>query len=399
MPEKTPAAGLPGFMSMIKPAGAQCNMECAYCYYLHKKDGLGQPERPRMSERVLEEYIRQTIAAHTGPEVVFSWQGGEPTIMGTTFFERVVELQEKYKKPGQAVENDLQTNGVLLDEAWCAFLKERRFLVGISIDGPRELHDACRYSAGRKPTFDRVMHAVDLLRRFEIPFCSLSVVNRVNATRALEVYRFLRDEVRPRMIQFIPCVEPAGFEQAIHGDHAGGGKQAPSWPAVTGWSVLPEDWGWFLCRIWDEWMRRDFGRVFVDQFENVISMMFGHGAMKCVNGQYCGHAVMLEHNGDMYSCDHFGYADFLLGNILRTDAAELVNSERQRRFGLAKSSTLPAYCKACAYLRLCWGECPKNRFARAPTGEQGLNYLCPGMKLFYAKATGSCRKLESRLFR
>ena len=251
MSEKTPAAGLPGFMSMIKPAGAQCNMECVYCYYLHKKDGLGQPERPRMSERVLEEYIRQTIAAHTGPEVVFSWQGGEPTIMGTAFFERVVELQEKYKKPGQAVENDLQTNGVLLDEAWCAFLKERRFLVGISIDGPRELHDACRYSAGRKPTFDRGMHAVELLRRFEIPFCSLSVVNRVNATRALEVYRFLRDEVRPRMIQFIPCVEPTGFEQAIHGDHAGGGKQAPSWPAVTGWSVLPEDWGWFLCRIWD----------------------------------------------------------------------------------------------------------------------------------------------------
>lgn len=390
-------------MSMIKPAGAQCNMECAYCYYLHKQERLRQPERPRMSDRLLEEYIRQTIAAHTGPEVVFSWQGGEPTIMPLAFFERVVSLQDKYRKPGQSIENDLQTNGAALDETWCAFLKAHRFLVGISIDGPQQLHDVYRHSAGGKSTFARVMRSVELLHRFEVPFCSLSVVNRTNATRALEVYRFLRDEVRPRMIQFIPCVEPAGFEQAVHGEcdssfpaHGAARKKAP---AVTAWSVLPEDWGWFLCRIWDEWMGRDFGRVFVDQFENIISLMFGHGATKCVNGRYCGHAVMLEYNGDMYSCDHFGYPDFLLGNVLQTDVADLVNSTQQRQFGMAKSSTLPAYCRSCAYLALCWGECPKNRFAYTPTGEPGLNYLCPGMKIFYARATGSYRKLAKRLAR
>ena len=394
------------FHAMVKPSGSQCNLDCAYCFYLHKEGLLQQPKKSRMSEALLEAHIRQYIEAHTGAEVVFSWQGGEPTLMGLDFFRRVIELQARYKKAGQRVENDLQTNGILLDEEWCRFLKQNNFLVGLSIDGPAALHDEYRYSKGGTPTFGRVMAAVALLHQHQVPFSALCVVNRKNAKRPTDVYRFLRDQVRPRMIQFIACVEPVDFCAVAPGHWdtaqlpAHGSAQAEPGSvgsAVTDWSVAPQDWGYFLGRVWDEWLRRDYGKVFVDQFENVISQMFGHGAQKCVSSQICGKALAIEHNGDLYSCDHFVYPEYKLGNILQTHEGDLAFSEQQKKFAYAKSDTLPQYCRACSYLDLCWGECPKNRFIKTPAGEAGLNYLCQGLKQFYAKATSARAELARRL--
>ncbi len=386
------------FHTMVKPSGAQCNLDCAYCFYLHKEELLQQPHKARMSEPVLEQHIAQYIEAHTAAQVVFSWQGGEPTLMGLDYFERIVELQQRYKKPGQAIENDLQTNGILLDDAWCAFLKRHNFLVGLSIDGPAELHDAYRTTKGGTPTFERVMAAAELLHRYRVPFSALCVVNRKNARRPIDVYRFLRDQVRPRIIQFIPCVEPTDFRSAAPGQrHAPPTQNAVAESLVTEWSVLPEDWGYFLTRIWDEWLRRDYGKVFVDQFENVISQMFGFGAQKCVSAQFCGKALAIEHNGDLYSCDHFVYPEYRLGNILHTHEGDLAFSAQQQAFGFAKHDTLTAYCKRCPHLQLCWGDCPKHRFVATPDAEPGLSYLCPGLKQFYANAHLARSELARRL--
>ncbi|MES2150251.1 MAG: anaerobic sulfatase maturase [Pseudomonadota bacterium] len=394
------------FHTTVKPAGAQCNLDCTYCFYLHKEELLQQPKTPRMSESALETHIRQYIAAQTGPEVIFTWQGGEPTLAGLDFFERVVSLQQKYKKPGQAIANDLQTNGVLLDEAWCRFLKQHQFLVGLSIDGPRALHDRYRVNKGGQPTFDRVMQAVALLHQHGIEFNALCVVNRENARRPIDVYRFLRDTVRPKVIQLLPCVEPSDFRSTAPGfaersamPPSGSSRARPGTPlsVVTDWTVDAEDWGYFLGRIWDEWLARDYGKVFVDQFENVISQLFGYGAQKCVSAEVCGKALALEHDGSLYSCDHFIYPEYRLGHINEVHQGDLAFSERQKQFAFAKRDTLPAYCRSCDYLRLCWGECPKNRFVKTPDGEPGLNYLCPGLKLFYAKVSLARGDLACRL--
>jgi uncharacterized protein len=394
------------YHTMVKPSGSQCNLDCAYCFYLHKQDLLQQDKKPRMGEAVLEQHIRQTIEANTGPSVVFSWQGGEPTLMGIEFFERVVELQARYKKPGQSIENDLQTNGILLDAPWCAFLKQHNFLVGLSIDGPADLHDVFRYTKGGTATFERVLAAADLLHQYQVPFSALCVVNRKNARHPIDVYRFLRDRIKPRLIQFIPCVEPVDFRTVAPGQWAPmvpmQGTLASKLPAaapvgVTDWSVLPQDWGYFLNRVWDEWLRRDYGRVFVDQFENVVSQMFGYGAQKCVSAEICGKAVALEHNGDLFSCDHYVYPEYKLGNILEQHAGDLAFSQRQQDFGYAKKTSLPAYCKSCSALALCWGDCPKHRFTPTPDGEPGLSYLCQGLKLFYAKVTAARPELTRRM--
>jgi uncharacterized protein len=394
------------YHTMIKPSGAQCNLDCAYCFYLHKEDLLAQPRAPRMSDAVLEAHIRQYIDSQSGPQVVFTWQGGEPTLMGLDFFRRAVALQATYSKPGQAVENDLQTNGVLLDQDWCDFLKANAFLVGLSIDGPAELHDAYRRAKGGQPTFERVMQAADLLRANGIAFNALCVVNRQNARRPIDVYRFLRDRVRPRMIQFIPGLEPTDFRSRAPGAPAdrpapklGEPQAKPGAPdsIVADWSVDPDDWGDFLCRVWDEWFARDYGRVFVDQFENIVSMMFGQGPQKCVNARTCGRGLAVEHDGELFSCDHFVYPEHRLGNILETPEGDLARSQAQVRFGLAKHETLPAYCRSCRHLELCWGECPKNRLIRTPQGEPGLNYLCSGLKAFYDKATAARPELARRL--
>jgi len=396
------------FHTMVKPSGAQCNLDCAYCFYLHKEDLLHQPQAPRMSDAVLEAHIGQYLEAQTGDEVIFTWQGGEPTLMGLDFFRRVVDLQNRHRKAGQRIANDLQTNGILLDDEWCAFLAQNSFLVGLSIDGPAELHDRYRTSKGNKPTFSRVMAAVELLHRHRVEFNALCVVNRVNARRPIDVYRFLRDVVAPHIIQFSPGLEPVDFRSVAPGHWdwdrlpvVGTPAAQPGSPdsVVADWSVSPDDWGYFLTRVWDERMKRDYGRVFVDQFENVISQMFGHGAQKCVSARICGKAMAIEHNGDLYSCDHFVYPEYKLGNIREVHEGDLAFSDRQKEFAYAKSETVPRYCKSCSFLDLCWGECPKNRFVKTPDGGIGLNYLCPGLKKFYAKATSDRAELARRLAR
>ncbi len=383
------------FHTMLKPSGSQCNLDCTYCFYLHKEELLDQPKRPRMSDYILEQHIKQYIEANTSDSVVFTWQGGEPTLMGLDFYKKVVKLQKKYKKENQEIHNDLQTNGTLLNDDWCKFLHKNNFLVGLSLDGPEHLHDKYRYTKNKNPTFKNVMHAVDLLHKYNIDFNILCVVNNTNVKHPLEVYRFLRDKVRPHMIQFIPGVEPNGFADVAPGyweaqnlPIIGTERCNPGAPnsVVTDWTVGAKDWGLFLSNIWDEWFKFDFGRVYVDQFENVISMMFNFGSQKCVTSQICGHSVALEHNGDIYSCDHFVYPEYKLGNISDIHQGELAFSDQQKSFGFNKFESLPKYCNECFFLNMCWGECPRNRFVKTPDGEPGLNYLCSGLRVFYAKA-------------
>jgi len=394
------------FHVMTKPSGAQCNLDCTYCFYLHKQDLLGQPRTPRMSDEVLEAHIKQYIETQPAGPVMFSWQGGEPTLMGLDFFEKIVALQKKHGTPGQRIENDIQTNGVLLDEAWFDFIKRHSFLVGISIDGPEALHDANRRAKGGQPTFHKVMAAISHMREREITFNALCVVNRLNARRPLDVYRFLREEVQPRLIQFIPCVEPKGFGsrgpehfRSAEAPRLGSDAAKPgnTDSIVTDWSVDPDDWGYFLCRVWDEWFRRDYGKVFVDYFEDMASQLVGQGAQRCVTSEHCGRAVALEHDGQLFSCDHFVYPEHHLGSILEQHEGVLARSAQQEKFGRDKAATLPAYCRSCDHLTHCWGECPKDRIIATPDGEAGLNYLCAGLKKFYARVASNKYEFLRRL--
>ena len=381
------------FHAMVKPVGSLCNLDCTYCYYLHKEQLLRQPRQPRMSDEMLERHIRQYIEAQTGEEVTFSWQGGEPTILGLEFFRKVVTLQARYRKPGQRIENDLQTNGTLLDVEWAAFLKQHKFLVGLSCDGPKRLHDRYRFTKGGAPTHDKVVAAARLLRQYGVPFNALCVVNRENAKFPLDVYRFLTRELGARRVQFISCVEPKVFRNVApqHWDAAilpavGTPRAKPGMPdsVVTDWSVDPDDWGKFLCKVWDDWYRRDYGKVHVDLFETAVAQSMGMPSQRCITAQFCGKAMAVEHDGDVFSCDHYVYPEYRVGNLAETHWGDMAYSERQQKFGFAKRDTLPDYCRQCPYLKLCWGECPKNRLVRTPSGEAGLNYLCPGLKLFYA---------------
>ncbi len=377
---------------IVKPIGSLCNLDCTYCYYLHKAELLGTNSRVRISDEVLETHIRQYTEGQDGEEVVFTWQGGEPTLLGLTFYEKVVALQQKYKRSGQRIENDLQTNGTLLDDNWCAFLKTHNWLIGLSIDGPEELHDRFRVAKDGKATFTKVFAASQLLHKHGIRFNTLSVINRWNAQRPLDVYRFISREVRPYELQFIPCVEPRSFRSvapqkwepglaAQFGSTAAHPGSADS--IVTDWSVDPDDWGTFLCKVWDDWYRRDYGKVFVNLFETAVAQWMGMDAQICVYHEFCGKSVALEHDGTVYSCDHYVYPEYRLANILQTTSSNMVFSERQKKFGLNKFASLPQYCRDCKYLFACNGECPKNRLIRTPAGEPGLNYLCSGLKKFW----------------
>ena len=383
------------FHAMAKPGGSICNLDCDYCYYLSKETLPGGPAVGRMSEEVLEKYIQQYIAGTTGSEVVFTWQGGEPTLLGLDFYRKVVALQKQYAKPFQVVQNDLQTNGTLLDDEWCAFLKENRFLVGLSIDGPREIHDKYRVTKGRKPTFDKVFAATKLLRRHAIPFNTLTCVNRFNARKPLDVYRFLRNEVGSTYMQFIPIVEYKSFERVapqrwdvskLPMDGTAAARPGNPDSIVTDWSVDPDDWGYFLSKVFDLWVSRDIGKVMVNHFETLVAQHLGLPSQMCVYRENCGTGIALENDGSVYSCDHYVYPEYQLGNVKTASLAEMVFSPEQVKFGQAKSDTLPQYCRQCAYLTDCWGECPKNRFIRTPDGEPGLNYLCRGFKKFFAHA-------------
>ena len=369
---------------LAKPTGAACNLDCAYCFFL-EKEALYPGSKFRMSDAVLETYIRQLIAAHRTQQVTVAWQGGEPTLMGVEFYRRAIELQKKYARPGMGrmqdmrFENTMQTNGTLLDDEWCRFLKENNFLIGISLDGPRELHDTYRRDKGGRGTFDRVMRGLRLLQKHEVEFNVLVAVNRTNADYPLEVYRFLRDEVGASWIQLIPVIERL--------TESGGRAFLQQGSRVSERSVRPEQFGRFLIAILDEWVRHDVGRIYVQTFEAAArNWLRLPSSGMCVFEETCGLGLALEHNGDLYSCDHFVEPDYLLGNIMDTHMVEMVASEKQRRFGLDKRDTLPRTCRECDVLLACRGECPKNRFLTTQDGEDGLNYLCAGWQAFFRRA-------------
>ncbi|GAB6097767.1 anaerobic sulfatase maturase [Desulfatiferula olefinivorans] len=385
-----------GFHVMIKPAGSACNLDCAYCFYQSKASLPDGPGAQRMTDETLEHLIRSYIRDVTTDEVVFTWQGGEPTLRGLDFFKKAVALQKKYAKTGQTILNDLQTNGTMIDESWCRFLKENDFLVGLSIDGPEHLHDAFRKAKDGSPTFRKVIRAAGLLRRFGVPFNAMTSVNRLNASHPLEVYRFLRKELGATHIQFTPVVEPRGFEHTAPRWREGYLHDPPE-SIVTDWSVRPEDWGTFLCAVFDEWCTRDLGRVMVNQFETLVSQHLGLGPQMCVYAENCGKAVAVENDGRVYSCDHFVYPQHEIGNIHENRLRDIVLFRGQVKFGYAKSETLPGYCRTCEYLSDCRGECPKNRLLCTPEGEPGLNYLCSGLKAFYAHALPKVERIVAAL--
>ena len=363
-----------GIHVLAKPTGSTCNLNCAYCFYL-KKDQLYPGSRFRMSDEVLESYIRQLIAAHHNNKVAVAWQGGEPTLMGIDFYRRAVKLQEKYRRPGMTFENTIQTNGTLLDDAWCAFLRENDFLVGISLDGPSELHDTYRKDKKGGPTFERVMRGLRRLQKHGVEYNVLVTVNRTNAQRPLEVYRFLRDEVGTSWIQFIPAIER--ISQGTVSPFQEG-------TTVSERSVEPDQWGQFLIVIFDEWVCQDVGKIFVQTFEAAVRNWLGRGSSgMCIFDPVCGHGLALEHNGDLYACDHFVELGYLLGNILEQHITELAGAEQQRMFGRDKRDSLPTFCRECDVRFACHGECPRNRFLTTPDDEPGLNYLCQGYKAFF----------------
>jgi len=396
VPPRLPRA----FHTMAKPIGPICNLDCKYCYYLEKENLFPSTERFRMSEPVLEAFVKQYIEAQDVPEVTFAWQGGEPTLLGLDFFRRVVKLQKKYAG-GKKISNTLQTNGTLLNDAFCSFFSDHGFLIGISIDGPRDLHNKYRVDKRGRPSFDDVMQGISLLQKHRTEFNTLIVVNRITAEKPLEIYGFLK-RIGSGFMQFIPIVErrPAaeardlGLDLDQPPELVGPGEETQ----ITSWSVRPEQYGAFLVTIFDAWVRRDVGRYFVQMFDVALANWFGAGGSLCLFSERCGDALVVEHNGDLFSCDHFVYPRYRLGNILNRTMAEMAFSAEQRRFGDQKAATLPRVCRECPVRFACNGECPKHRFLKTPDGEMGLNYLCAAYKRFFTHIDPYMREM-ARLIR
>ena len=365
---------------MAKPVGPICNLNCRYCFYLEKENLYPATSSWAMPDDALESYVRQYIEAQEASTINFAWQGGEPTLLGVDYFRKVVELEKRYSN-GKRIENAFQTNGVLLDDTWAEFLAENRFLVGLSIDGPAELHDCYRVNKGAESTFKAVLRGLDYLKKHGVEFNTLTVVHRKNSRHPLQVYRFLKD-VGSTFMQFIPIVERVAKAPDPHGLVLIG-PQSKAEAEVSEWSVEPLQFGKFLCKIFDEWVRRDVARYFVQIFDVALESWLGRPPSLCVFRETCGESMAIEHNGDLYSCDHYVYPENRLGNIREHALATLVSSEQQRRFGLDKRDSLPRYCRECEVRFACNGECPKHRLTRTPDGEWGLNYLCSGYKLFF----------------
>lgn len=375
------------FHILVKPTGAACNLECQYCFYL-SKEALYPGSRFRMSDGVLETYICQLLESHPGGAVQLSWQGGEPTLMGLSFFRRAAEYVNKYHRSGQEVHSSLQTNGIRINDEWAMFLKRHNYLVGLSMDGPQALHNAYRVDKGGKGTHHQVVRAWQTLKRHEVEVNILCTVHAANADHPLEVYRYFRDELGAQFIQFIPIVERTTPESMPLTEQGWGQKHShahllytQSGNQVTSRSVRPEQYGRFLASIFDEWVQRDVGRVFVQTFDAALASRLGQPSL-CIHQPTCGNALALEHNGDLYACDHYVEPDYLLGNIQQTPLSQLIASQQQRAFGQAKWDSLPGYCRNCPVLWACFGECPRNRFTHTPDGEPGLNYLCAGYRMF-----------------
>jgi len=355
---------------MVKPRGSICNLNCHYCFYL-KKEKLYPDGHFRMTDEMLEDYTRQYIEAQSAPEVTFAWQGGEPTLMGLAFFQKAVDYQQKYSRPGLKINNSFQTNGTLLDDDWCRFFHEQGFLIGLSIDGPQHLHDTYRQDKGGRPTFAKVVRAAEFLKKHAVEFNTLTCVNAANADHGLAVYRFLRDELGSRYMQFIPIVErdnETGYQEGVR---------------LTSRSVNGPQYGRFLIEIFDEWVRHDVAKVFVQIFDVSLAAWSGQRPGLCIFEETCGLGMAMEFNGDLYSCDHFVEPRHYLGNISELPLADLLNSPKQFAFGLAKKDDLPRYCQDCEVRFICNGGCPKNRILNTPQGQAGLNYLCGGYRSFF----------------
>ncbi len=373
------------FELLIKPAGPACNLDCTYCFYLGNDSLFSPSTSTRMSDAILESFTRQYLEAFDGPQVTFAWQGGEPTLMGLEFFRLAVALQKRHAN-GRRVRNTLQTNGTLLDDEWGAFLAEHRFLVGLSLDGPAALHDAQRLDRRGRPTHAEVVGGLGVLKKHGVEFNTLTAVNRNNAREPLAVYQFLKDCGSTHW-QFIPVVERLPSEGVPAGPHTlalpPGEGGLGTGCAVTPWSVEPGAYGEFLMTVFDRWVREDVGRVFVQSFEVALGNWLKAGSSLCLFASECGRGPVLEHNGDVFACDHYVDSPHRLGNIVERPLADLVNQPRQQRFGQHKSASLPGYCRRCDVRFACHGECPKNRFATTPDGETGLNYLCPAYRRFF----------------
>jgi len=364
------------FQVFVKPIGSLCNLDCHYCYYLQKEHLYPERESFRMPDDILEAYIVQHLDASPGPVIRFSWHGGEPTVLGLDYFHKIVALQRKHRPPNRRITNGIQTNGTLLDEDWCRFLAAEGFAVGISLDGPREMHDRYRVTKDGKPTHEQAMRGYELLRKHGV-FCeALCVVHAHNVQYPIQVYRFFKGIGVP-YVSFLPLVEPQ--------PEAEGGASDRSVPA--------EAWGDFLCAVFDAWKRRDIGRIKVQIFEEAARTAFGQEHTLCIFRETCGDVPVIEHNGDFYSCDHFVDAEHRLGNIQEIPWVELLESPAQRAFGQAKLDSLPRYCRSCEVRAMCNGGCPKNRFMPTPDGETGLNYLCAGYKRFFTH----CRPFVSQI--
>lgn len=373
-----------GFNVMLKPGGPVCNLHCDHCYYLSKAD-LYPDSSFRLSDEMLASFTKQYIEAQQVPEVTFVWQGGEPTLLGLAYYRKAIELQQKFRKPGVTIRNSLQTNGTLIDEEWAGFFKENEFLVGISIDGPAEIHDRYRKDKGGNGSFDRVIRGLRFLQEYEVDFNILTCVSVNNADRGLDVYRFFRDELKVDFLQFIPIVErdnQTGFQE--------GGT-------LTQRSITPKQYATFLLDIFDEWVRHDVGRMYVQIFDTTLASWAGERPGLCIFEPTCGLGLVLEHNGDIYSCDHYVEPGHFVGNLSANTLKELVYSEQQYRFGMAKRETLTQYCLDCEWLSACHGGCPKNRIRKSPLGEGGQNYLCPAYKEFFAYVDKPMRVMASLL--
>lgn len=405
------------FNVMSKPGGAGCNLSCEYCFYRHnqgkaeshRQPGIDSEQKAEtaISDNLLEMFIADYIQSQDNPTVFFTWQGGEPTLAGLDFYRKVVAFQQKHARPGVAIANALQTNGVLLDDQWCRFLKEHQWAVGISIDGPADVHDAYRRNRAGEGSFTRVRHAVDCLRNHQIPFDTLTTITPANVHRVSDLYDFLTGELGSKVLQFQPCVERNDYQIVAPGHwptdtllKVGDPRLNPtqSDSLLTQWSISAQQWGQFLCELFDLWWKRDYPRgrdgVIVSWFHSWASQFAGGSALMCICSPICGRSVSMERDGSLYSCDHFVYPEYRLGTFGGSRDKEqgarslsgLVRSTRQKQFGEAKSRNLPGYCRRCPFLFTCYGECPKRRFLLTPEGEPGLNYLCPAYRVFFDHA-------------
>ena len=377
---------------MTKPAGAHCNLACDYCYYLEKQKLYQNGEKHVMSDQLTEVFVREYIQSQFGREVNFTWHGGEPMIRPLSYYKKVVRWQRQYAE-GKTILNCLQTNGTLLTPEWCRFLHDEGWLVGISIDGPQNMHDAYRMKRNGAPTWEKVMQGIEMLDRYGVEWNAMAVVNDITAARPLEFYRFFRDELECRYLQFTPVVERIHRHQdGRHLAHVMDGEEY----AVAPFSVTPEAWGEFLCTMFDEWYRNDVGEMFVQTFEATLANWAGVTPGVCSLSDWCGHAAVMEHNGDIYCCDHFVFPEYYLGNIRNRGILDMLNSEKQMAFADMKTKGLPAQCHKCQWQFACHGECPRNRFVKTRDGEPGLNYLCEGYRRYFEHVAPYMEELKGR---